>query len=127
MKILENLKYTKTHEWVRVENNIATCGITDYAQSELSDIVFIELSPVGYTVEKEKPFGTIEAVKAVTDLYSPVTGRIIEMNTDLSSSPEIVNNDPYGDGWMVKIEMSNPEELDTLLTPKEYEELITQK
>ncbi|MCK4307836.1 glycine cleavage system protein GcvH [candidate division WOR-3 bacterium] len=127
MKILEDLKYAKTHEWVRIENNIATCGISDYAQSELSDVVFIELHPVGSLTEKGSPFGTIEAVKAVTDIYAPLTGKIIEVNAKLSTTPETVNNDPYGEGWMIKIEMSNPEELDSLLTPKEYEELVTQK
>lgn len=127
MKILEDLKYTKTHEWVRVENSIATCGLTDYAQSELSDVVFIELPPVDSLAEKGNPFGTIEAVKAVTDIYAPLTGKIIEVNAKLSSSPETVNNDPYGEGWMIKIEMSNPSELDTLLSPKEYEELVTQQ
>ena len=127
MKILENLKYAKTHEWVRVENNIATCGISDYAQSELSDVVFVELPPVGSLTEKGSPFGTIEAVKAVTDIYAPVTGKVIEVNAKLSTVPETVNNNPYEDGWMIKIEMSNPEELDTLLTDKEYEKLVTQE
>ncbi len=127
MKILEDLKYAKTHEWVRVEDNIITCGISDYAQSELSDVVFVELSPVGSLVEKGSPFGTIEAVKAVTDIYAPVTGKIVEVNAKLSTVPETVNNEPYGEGWMIRIEMSNLEELKTLLTDKEYEKLVTQE
>ena len=124
MKIPEELKYTKTHEWVKVEGNTAICGITDYAQSELSDIVYLELHHVGSNVKKGEAFGNIEAVKAISEIYSPVSGKIIEANTGLSNSPNIVNEDPYGKGWMVKIELSDPEELNTLLTPEEYTAFI---
>jgi glycine cleavage system H protein len=124
MEFPEELKYTKTHEWIRIENNIVTCGITDYAQSELSDIVYVELRPVGTEVKKGMPFGSIEAVKAVSDLYAPVSGKIIEINTALSESPELINESPYEKGWMVKIEVSASEELDMFLSALEYKELI---
>ncbi|MCK4353356.1 glycine cleavage system protein GcvH [candidate division WOR-3 bacterium] len=124
MKIIEDLKYTKTHEWVKLEEGIATCGITDYAQSELSDIVFVEFNKPGTRIEKGKPFGTIEAVKSASDLYAPLSGEIIEVNEKLSDSPDLVNSDPYGKGWMVKIKMSTPDELNDLLDAEAYKELL---
>jgi glycine cleavage system H protein len=124
MEFPEELKYTKTHEWVKIGDNIATCGITDYAQSELSDIIYVDLRPVGTEVKRGKPFGSIEAVKAVSDLYAPVSGKIIEINTALSDSPELINESPYEKGWMVKIEVSAPEELNMFLSALEYKELI---
>ncbi len=120
MKVLEELRYTKTHEWVRINGIIATCGLTDYAQSELSDIVYLELHPAGTEVEKGKPFGTIEAVKAVSDMYAHVSGKIIEINKIVVDAPNLVNEDPYGKGWMMKMEMNNPEEINELLTAEEY-------
>lgn len=124
MNIPEDLKYTKTHEWVKIEDGIVICGISDYAQQELSDIVLIELPEIGQKVEKEKPMGNLEAVKAVSDIYAPVSGEIIEINEKLNNTPELMNKDPYGEGWTVKIKMSNPEELNKLLTKEEYEKLI---
>lgn len=124
MKILEELKYTKSHEWVKIDGNIASCGITDYAQSELSDIVYVKLKQVGFQLKKGESFGEIEAVKAVSDLYTPVSGKIIEINKELSDAPNLVNDDPYGKGWMIKIEMSNPDEVNTLLTAEEYITLV---
>ena len=122
MKILEELKYTKTHEWIKVDGDTVTCGITDWAQSELSDIVFIEFHDVGSEVKKGDAFGTIEAVKAVSDLFAPMSGKITETNETVADSPDVINKDPYGEGWMVKIEMSSPDELNTFLTPDEYAE-----
>jgi len=127
MKVLEDLKYTKTHEWVRLEGDIVTCGITDYAQSELSDVVFINLPNPGTKVEKGKPLGTIEAVKAVSDLYAPVSGEITAVNETLSNSPGLVNQDPYGEGWMVKMKISTSKELNELLSPVDYRKLIQLK
>lgn len=127
MKVPLELKYTKSHEWIRVNGNIATCGITDYAQSELSDIIYVELHPIGSKIQKGKPFGTIEAVKAVSDLYAPVSGKIIEINKELANSPNLINEDPYEKGWMTKIEMSEPDEVNELLTSEEYKKLIAQK
>lgn len=121
--IPKELRYTKTHEWVRIEGDTATVGITDFAQSELSDIVFVELAEVGKTVKQYDPFGTVEAVKAVSDVYSPVSGEVIAANDELRAAPEQVNKDPYGKGWMIKIRMSNPGELDSLLNSEEYEAL----
>ncbi len=118
------LKYTKEHEWVRVEGKTATIGITDFAQGELGDIVFVELPSAGETFTQMKPFGTIEAVKAVSDMYSPVGGRVLEVNTTLDDDPMIINRDPYGDGWIVKLEMSDSSELEDLLGSKEYQDLI---
>ncbi|MDI6839587.1 MAG: glycine cleavage system protein GcvH [bacterium] len=124
MDILEDLKYTKTHEWVKIEGDIVTCGITDYAQSELSDVVFVNLYKIGTFVDKGRPIGTIEAVKAVSDIYAPVSGEIIDVNEGLAKSPNLVNQDPYGEGWMVKIKISNPSELDTLLTAEAYKKTL---
>ncbi len=124
--IPEGLKYSKEHEWVQLEGNTATIGITDYAQGELGDVVFIELPNIGTKVEYMQPFGTIEAVKAVSDLFSPITGEIIEVNTALESDAGIVNSDPYGDGWIVKVKIDDSSELDQLLDPADYQELIGQ-
>ncbi|HEX2935109.1 MAG TPA: glycine cleavage system protein GcvH [Bacteroidales bacterium] len=124
MTIPENLKYTKDHEWIKVEGNQATVGITDFAQGELGDIVFIEIETIDETLDKEEVFGTVEAVKTVSDLFMPVSGKVLEVNAKLEDAPELVNKDPYGDGWMIKISVSNPAELDSLLTPAQYKELI---
>ena len=119
-----NLKYTKDHEWVNLQGDIATVGITHFAQNELGDIVFVEIETVGETIEQDEVFGTVEAVKTVSDLFLPMSGEIIELNADLESNPELVNEDPYGKGWMVKVKVSNPAEWDNLLSAEEYEKLI---
>ncbi|GAB4302555.1 MAG: glycine cleavage system protein GcvH [Marinilabiliales bacterium] len=124
MNIPENLKYTKEHEWIRVEGDEAFVGITDFAQGELGDIVFIEIETVGETLDKEEVFGTIEAVKTVSDMYMPVSGEVLEVNPKLEESPDLVNKDPYGDGWMIKIKIDNPDELAELLNAQDYKELI---
>ncbi|MCD6088060.1 MAG: glycine cleavage system protein GcvH [Candidatus Hydrothermae bacterium] len=123
-KVPEDLKYTKEHEWAKVEGDIATIGITDYAQSELGDIVYIELPKVDSEVGQMAPIGTIEAVKTVADLYSPLSGKIIEVNEKLSQNPSIVNNDPYGEGWIAKIRISNPDEVENLLSAEDYMKLL---
>ena len=119
-----NLKYTKDHEWVSVEGNIATVGITDFAQRELGDIVYIEVETLGESLNADDVFGTVEAVKTVSDLFIPMSGKIIEFNESLDSTPEEVNSDPYGNGWMVKIEVKDHQELDNLLSAEDYKELI---
>ena len=119
-----NLKYSKDHEWIRLEGEFAYVGITDFAQSELGEIVFIEVETVGETMEAGEIFGSVEAVKTVSDLLLPVSGEIVEFNEKLEEEPELVNNDPYGEGWMVKITVSNPSDLDSLLTPEEYSALL---
>jgi len=124
MEIPKELKYTKTHEWIKVDGETATIGITDYAQSELSDIVAIELPKVGKVAEKEKSIAIVEAVKAVSDVYSPVSGEVIEVNEKLVNSPELINKEPYGEGWILKIKIKDPKELDTLLIADDYERLI---
>lgn len=126
MNIPDGLYYSKDHEWIRVEGDIATEGITDYAQSELSDIVYVELPQVGRKVKKGEAIGTIEAVKTVADLYAVVSGEIVEVNENLKTSPQVVNSDPYGEGWMVKIKMENPDELKELMTAEEYKKHIGQ-
>jgi len=123
MKVPENLKYTKDHEWIRVEGNEAYVGITDYAQGELGDIVYIEVETVGETIEKEESFGTIEAVKTVSDMFMPVSGEILEFNSKLESTPELINKDAYGEGWVIKIRMVNNAELNDLLTSDQYKEI----
>jgi glycine cleavage system H protein len=123
MNFPENLLYTKDHEWVRIEGDTAIVGITDFAQSELGDIVFVEVNTVGESVEAEAVFGTVEAVKTVSDLFMPVEGEIIEFNEALESNPELVNSDPYGEGWMVKVRMSNPGSTSGLLPVAEYRSL----
>jgi len=125
MNYPDDLYYTEEHEWLRADDDgTATIGITDFAQSELGDIVFVEIDPEGTEVEQDGVFGTVEAVKTVSELYMPVSGTITAVNTELESAPETVNNDPYGDGWMVKIEMSDPDELDGLMRADEYQELV---
>jgi glycine cleavage system H protein len=123
MNIPLNLFYTKDHEWLRVEENIGYVGVTDFAQGELGDIVFIEIETVGETLKKEEVFGTIEAVKTVSDMFMPVSGDILEVNPALEESPDVVNKDPYGKGWMVKIRITNPTEIKELLSPDEYSKL----
>ena len=124
MNVPANLKYTKEHEWIRLEGEIAYVGITDYAQSELGEIVFVEVETVGETLNEGEVFGTVEAVKTVSDLYLPVDGEILEFNEALESNPELVNDDPYGKGWMVKIGVSEVAQLNSLLSASEYEALI---
>ncbi len=126
MKIPENVKYTNDHEWVRVEGNIGVIGITDYAQGELGDVVFIDIDPDIKEISKGNSFGTIEAVKTVSDIFAPFSGKLIEINKKISDSPEVVNTDPYGEGWMVKAEISNPSDLAGLLDAKAYKSLIGQ-
>ena len=121
MNIPENLKYTKDHEWVLVEGDTATVGVTAFAQSELGDIVYVEVETLDETLDKEEVFGTIEAVKTVSDLFMPVSGEIIEFNDKLETNPEVVNEDPYGEGWMIKIKLSNADDLNDLLSPEEYQ------
>ncbi len=124
MNIPENLKYTKDHEWIKVEGNVATVGITDYAQNELGDIVYVDVETDGDALAKEDVFGSIEAVKTVSDLFMPASGTVSEFNNALDSAPELVNKDPYGEGWIIKITLSKPEELDELLSAAQYKELI---
>ena len=124
MNIPANLKYTKDHEWVSIDGNVATAGITDFAQKELGDIVYVEVETLDQTLDKDAVFGTVEAVKTVSDLFLPLSGEIIEFNEDLESNPETVNTDPYGAGWMVKIKISNASEVEELLTSEAYTELI---
>ncbi len=124
MNIPENLKYSSDHEWVKVEGNIATVGITEFAQGQLGDIVFVDVQTEGETLSQGDVFGAIEAVKTVADALMPVSGKIIEFNEELESTPEAVNKDPYGDGWMVKIEMSDPSEVDNLMNSEAYKEII---
>jgi len=124
MNIPADLKYTKDHEWVRVDGDTAIIGITDFAQSELGDIVFVEIETEGETLGKEDVFGSIEAVKTVSDLFMPISGEVAEFNEELEANPEVVNSDPYGDGWMVKVSISDASELDDLLTAEAYEDLI---
>lgn len=124
MNIPSNLKYTKDHEWVSIDGNVATVGITDFAQKELGDIVYVEVETLDQTLDKDEVFGTVEAVKTVSDLFLPLTGEIIEFNESLETDPEKVNTDPYGDGWMVKIKFSNPAEVAELLDSDAYKALI---
>ncbi|MDT0643365.1 glycine cleavage system protein GcvH [Zunongwangia sp. F363] len=124
MNIPQELKYTKDHEWVKVEGDVATVGVTDFAQGELGDIVYVEVETVDETLDREEVFGTVEAVKTVSDLFAPLSGEIVEFNTSLEDEPEKVNNDPYGEGWMVKIKFTDASELDDLLSAKEYKEIV---
>lgn len=124
MNFPSELKYTKDHAWVRREGHTATVGITDFAQRELSDIVYVEVETVGETLPQDTIFGTVEAIKTVSDLFMPVSGEVIAFNEPLIRKPEVVNTDPYGEGWMIQIAMSAPEEWDTLLTAEEYRQLI---
>ena len=124
MKIPNELKYTKDHEWIAIDGDIAKVGITDFAQRELGDIVYVEIETVGELLKADEVFGTVEAVKTVSDLFIPVEGEILELNEDLETSPEDVNNDPYDKGWMIKMKVSNPGDLDNLLSSDEYKKLI---
>ena len=124
MNIPEELKYTKDHEWVRIDGDIATVGITAFAQGELGDIVYVEIETVGETLAQEEIFGSIEAVKTVSDLFMPVSGEILELNEALDGNPELVNSDPYGEGWMVKIKLTDPSDLSGLLESTEYSSLV---
>jgi len=123
----DDVKYTKNHEWVRVANGLATVGITDYAQEELGDIVNIELPDAGTRLRAGDPFGTVDSVKAVSDLMSPVTGEVVEVNEDLEASPELINQEPYGSGWMIIVRMEDPSEQDELMTGEAYEGFIEQE
>jgi len=125
LKIPRDLAYTKDHEWIRVIDNILTIGITDFAQGELGDIIFVEFPEIGEEFQKDDPFGTIEAVKTVADIFAPVQGKIIEINHDIENSPEVINSDPYGDGWLVKIEITEHMVSDRLLSPEDYELLLS--
>jgi len=124
MNFPDDLKYSRSHEWVRREGAEAVVGLTDYAQEELGDIVYVELPQEGEDVEKETAFGVVESVKATEDLYSPVSGKVIEVNTTLDDSPEIVNEDPYGDGWLIRLEMADAQELEELMTAEQYQAYV---
>ncbi len=124
MSVPQNLKYTKDHEWVSVEGDIATIGITAFAQSELGDIVYVEIETEGETLDQEEVFGSVEAVKTVSDLFMPVSGEVLEFNSNLEANPELVNSDPYGEGWMVKVKLTNPSEVAGLLDAAGYSALI---
>ena len=124
MNIPQELKYTKDHEWIRVEGDHIVIGVTDFAQKELGDIVYVDVDTEGDTVEKEEVFGSVEAVKTVSDLFMPITGEVLAFNEDLEDAPELVNNDPYGDGWMIKVAVSDASELEQLLSADEYKDLV---
>lgn len=126
MSIPNNLKYTKEHEWVLVEGSVGTIGVTDYAQGELGDVVYVDIDPALSEIKKGESIGTIEAVKTVSDIFAPFSGKVIELNSEIKDSPEIVNTDPYGKGWMIKIEISNPADLEDLLDASAYQALIGQ-
>lgn len=127
MKVPENLKYTREHEWARIRGKIATVGITDYAQDQLGDVVYVELPDVADEVAKDEQFGTIESVKTVSDLFSPLSGEVIKVNEQLEDRPELVNEDPYGDGWMIQIQISDPDEIDELMSAEEYEAYLEEE
>ena len=124
MNIPEELRYTEEHEWVKLDGNVATVGITDFAQSELGDIVYLEIDTLDSEIDSNDVFGTVEAVKTVSDLFMPVNGKVIEVNSSLEDNPEVVNDDPYGDGWIIKIEVPNPSDIDALMSSEEYKNLI---
>ena len=124
MNIPQELKYTKDHEWVKIDGNVATVGVTDFAQGELGDIVYVEVETLGETLELEEVFGTVEAVKTVSDLFLPLAGEILEFNESLEDAPEKVNSDPYGAGWMIKVKISDESQISGLLSPEEYKDLI---
>ena len=124
MNIPAELKYTKDHEWVKIEGDVATVGITDFAQSELGDIVYVEVETVDETLDQEEVFGTVEAIKTVSDLFLPLSGEIVEFNEQLEDEPELVNSDPYGDGWMIKIKISDASQVDGLMTADAYKDLV---
>ncbi len=125
--VIDGVKYTKEHEWIKIEGDVAVEGITDYAQSELSDIVMVELPSVGRKAKASDAIGTIEAVKAVTDIYAGLTGEVIEVNDKVAADPALVNKDPYGEGWLYKIKIEDPKEVENLLSPEQYKELIEKK
>jgi glycine cleavage system H protein len=127
MEVPKELRYSREHEWVAVEEGVATIGITDYAQEQLGDVVYVELPEVGVHVTKDEPFGVVESVKAVSDVYAPVSGTVVEVNGPLADSPETVNEDPYGDAWMIRVEMSDPGELDELMTAAEYATFVEEE
>ncbi|MBI3247082.1 MAG: glycine cleavage system protein GcvH [Deltaproteobacteria bacterium] len=127
MEIPKTLRYSREHEWVAVEDGIATIGITDYAQEQLGDVVYVELPEVGAQVIKDEPFGVVESVKAVSDVFAPLSGTVTEVNGPLADSPEIVNDDPYGDAWMIRVELSDPGELDDLMSAAEYEKFVEEE
>jgi glycine cleavage system H protein len=127
MEFPEDLKYSREHEWALVEGKVATVGITDFAQDKLGDIVFVELPAVGDKVTKDEAMGVVESVKAVSDVYSPVSGTVIEINDDLPDSPDMINEDPYGDGWIVKIQMSDPTDLEDLMDSEAYEAFVAEQ
>jgi glycine cleavage system H protein len=127
MEAPPGLKYSKEHEWVFTEESVATVGISDHAQEKLGEIVYVELPAVGDTVSKDDPFGVVESVKAVSDIYAPVSGTVVAINQDLAESPEIVNEDPYGDGWLIKVKMSDTDDLQDLMNGDEYEEMIAEE
>jgi glycine cleavage system H protein len=124
MNIPDNLLYTKEHEWIRIEGDHAVIGITDFAQGELGDIVYVEVETIGETLDKEAVFGTVEAVKTVSDLFMPLSGEVLELNSNLDSQPDSVNKDPYGEGWMIKIKLTNASEVGELLKPEAYKSLV---
>jgi len=124
MNIPENLKYTEEHEWAKIEGDEVIIGITDFAQSELGDIVYVEVETVGETLDKGEVFGTVEAVKTVSDIYMPVSGEVVEKNEKLDDEPELINKDPYGEGWIIKVKLSNKDELDSLLSADAYKNII---
>lgn len=125
MNFPAELKYTKDHEWLRVEGEEAVIGITEFAQSELGDIVYVDIDTIDDEVKEDEIFGSVEAVKTVSDLFMPVTAKVLSMNSQLDASPELVNNDPYGDGWMIRVKLNNPSDVDSLLSAEEYKDLIS--
>lgn len=127
MEAPPGLRYSKEHEWVAAEEAVATIGITDHAQEQLGEIVYIELPSIGEKVSKDDPFGVVESVKAVSDIYAPVSGTVLEVNQELAESPEVVNEDPYGDGWFIKVRVSDPADLDDLMDNEEYEQMIARE
>jgi glycine cleavage system H protein len=127
MEFPKELRYSHEHEWVAVEENIATIGVTDYAQEQLGDVVYVELPQIGTQVTKDEAFGVVESVKAVSDVYAPVSGTVSEINVSLPDSPETVNEDPYGDAWMIRVEMSDPDELEDLMTAAQYKEFVAEE
>jgi len=127
MEAPPGLKYSKEHEWVAAEETVATVGITDHAQEQLGEIVYIELPSIGEKISKDDPFGVVESVKAVSDIYAPVSGTVLEVNEDLAESPEVVNEDPYGDGWLIKVRVSDPGDLDDLMDNDEYSQMIARE
>ena len=127
MEAPPGLKYSKEHEWVATEESVATIGITDHAQEQLGEIVYIELPAIGEKVSKDDPFGVVESVKTVSDIYAPVSGTVVEVNEDLPESPEVVNEDPYGDGWLIKVKVSDPADLEDLMENDEYAELVARE